>query len=175
MLAGGIGSSAVDVLAAETDDLRRHRRLTLAPSSGHRVGEMTADTQGTSSFSSGKFWASVDEQSEEEFQITSPSDVFIADAARNGFQAEDLIQAEHEIVATEKVCSASPSSVVFRCPKTRKIVNAVAKDRSLKQHGKPWKGSLPKPRISPSKTLGDAVIKKFLYETAWGPADSSIV
>jgi hypothetical protein len=135
----------------------------MAPSSGHGVGETTADTQGTRSSSFGKFWASVDEQSEEEteeeVQITSPSDVFIADAARNGFQAEDLIQAEHEIVAAEKDCYASPSSAAFRCPKTRKIVNATANDRSLKQHGKPWKGSLPKPRISLPKTLGDAVIK----------------
>jgi hypothetical protein len=42
---------------------------------------------------------------------------------------------------------------------TKKIVNAIAKDRSLKQHGKPWKGSLPKPGIFPLKTLSDAVIK----------------
>jgi hypothetical protein len=41
----------------------------------------------------------------------------------------------------------------------RKNVNAIARDRSLKHHGRPWKGSLPKPRISPPKTLGDAVIK----------------
>jgi hypothetical protein len=57
MLAGGIGSSVVDVSVADTGDLRWHRRLTMAPSSGHGVGETTADTQGTSS-SFGKFWAS---------------------------------------------------------------------------------------------------------------------
>jgi hypothetical protein len=58
---------------------------------------------------------------------------------------------------------------------TKKIVNAIAKDRSLKQHGKPWKGSLPKPGIFPLKTLSDAVIKNSYKRLARRSAGSLIV
>jgi hypothetical protein len=168
---------AADVAVADPGDFRRQRRLTMAPPAepsasadcvaGHGAEVATSSKQGMCSsdvnmvgrFSYGKFWASVNEFSEEEVQNTSPSDVLIAKAARSGFQADDLIQAGKEIVAAEEVCFASPSSAAFRCPRARKSVNAIAKDRSLKQLGKPWTGSLPKPRISPPKTLGDAVIK----------------
>jgi hypothetical protein len=40
-----------------------------------------------------------------------------------------------------------------------KIIKAIVRAKSLKHHGKPWQGSLPKSRISPSRTLGNAVIK----------------
>jgi hypothetical protein len=53
----------------------------------------------------------------------------------------------------------SPSSAKFRCPLSTKIVEAIVRERSLKHLGKPWQGPLPKPGISPPKTLGNAVVK----------------
>jgi hypothetical protein len=100
-----------------------------------------------------------DEEVEEEVMNMPTKQKFISVAARSGFQVEDLIQAEKEIAATEEVSLSSPSIAAFKCPLARKFVDAIVTDKSLKHHGRPWKGSLTKPSISPSKTLGDAVIK----------------
>jgi hypothetical protein len=70
-----------------------------------------------------------------------------------------LVTTDAELEAAEKVSCPSPSSSDFRCPLANKIVKALTRDRSLKHPMKPWSGPLPKPRISPPKTLGDAVIK----------------
>jgi hypothetical protein len=111
----------------------------------------------------GRFWAIEGDQTDEdegEEAITTPTpEEFIAAAARVGFTKENLIQVENEIESSEKVSFSSPSSSDFRCPLSSKIINAIAREISLKRYGKPWKGSLPKPRISPQKTLGDVVIK----------------
>jgi hypothetical protein len=80
-------------------------------------------------------------------------------AARIGFQVQDLIRAEDEITAAEKVSFSSPTSAGFKCQLGSKSINAIVRDKSLKHQGRPWKGSLPLPRISPPKTLGNAVIK----------------
>jgi hypothetical protein len=80
-------------------------------------------------------------------------------AARAGFSVQDLEQAEDEIAQMNKVSFNSPSSAKFRCPVSSKIIKAIIREKSLKHYGKPWQGSLPKPRISPPRTLGDAMIK----------------
>jgi hypothetical protein len=80
-------------------------------------------------------------------------------AARAGFSVQDLEQAENEIAQMNKVSFNSPSSAKFRCPVSSKIIKAIIREKSLKHYGKPWQGSLPKPRISPPRTLGDAVTK----------------
>jgi hypothetical protein len=69
----------------------------------------------------------------------------MAAATRVGFSVDELIQAEQEIQDAEKVNFSSPSSSDFRCPLSRKIVNAIEREGSLKHHMKPWKGPLPKP------------------------------
>jgi hypothetical protein len=76
----------------------------------------------------GKFWARTNDQpdEDEEEEITTPNnEEFIAAAARAGFQLEDLIQAENEIAAVEKVSLSSPSSTDFRCPLSCKIIDAM--------------------------------------------------
>jgi hypothetical protein len=70
-----------------------------------------------------------------------------------------LVQADKELEAAEKVSFLSPGSSDFWCPLANKIINAVERNNSLKHLVKPCKDPLPKPRISPPKTLGDAVIK----------------
>jgi hypothetical protein len=82
---------------------------------------------------------------------TPTKEEFIAAAARSGIQFEDLIHAENEIAAAEKVSFSSPSSAGFKCPPLASKI--------VKHHGRPWKGSLSEPRISPPKTPGDAMIK----------------
>jgi hypothetical protein len=102
----------------------------------------------------------MEEEEEGEEVITTPTtEEFIVAAAHVRFTIENLIQAEKEIESSEKVTQSSPSSPDFRCPLSSKIINAIARERSLKHYGQPWKGKLPKPRMSPSKTLGNAVIK----------------
>jgi hypothetical protein len=93
----------------------------------------------------GRFWTSLDDQSdeddEEEVMNTPTKEEFIAAAARSGIQFEDLIHADNEIVAAEKVSFSSPSSAGFKCPLASKIANTIVRDQSLKHHGRPWKGS----------------------------------
>jgi hypothetical protein len=89
----------------------------------------------------GRFWTSLDDQSdeddEEEVMNTPTKEEFIAAAARSGIQFEDLIHADNEIAAAEKVSFSSPSSAGFKCPLASKIVNTIVRDRSLKHHGRP--------------------------------------
>jgi hypothetical protein len=95
----------------------------------------------------------MEEEEEGEEVITTPTtEEFIAAAAHVRFTIENLIQAEKEIESSEKVTHSSPSSPDFRCPLSSKIINAIARERSLKHYGQPWKGKLPKPRMSPPKT-----------------------
>jgi hypothetical protein len=115
--------------------------------------------QNVSSF--GKFWAQncdlAAEDEEEELPMPMKEELIEA-AEQAGFSIQDLIQAENELEGMEKVCFSSPS-VDLRCPLSSKIVKAIIREKSLKHKGRPWQGSLPKPRISLPKTLGDAVIK----------------
>jgi hypothetical protein len=64
-----------------------------------------------------------------------------------------------DVIEVPQGCISTSSSAAFKCPMARKIVNTIARDRSLKHHGKTWKGLLPKQRICSLKSLGDAVIK----------------
>jgi hypothetical protein len=109
----------------------------------------------------GRFWANSNDQSDDdEAEVQTPMiEEFIDAAASAGYNMQDLIRAEEEIADMEKVSFPSPSSADFRCPLSTKIVKAIVRGKSLKHHGTPWQGSLPKPRISPPKTLGDAVVK----------------
>jgi hypothetical protein len=138
-------------------------------------GESSLRDQGNTraSISFGKFWVTTDDienDEDEEVAITTPTkEEIVVAAMRAGFSVEDLIQVENEIDNMEKVsCSSpsraefrcsSPSSTEFRCPLSSKIIKAIVRGKSLKHYEKPWQGSLPKPRISPPKTIGDAVIK----------------
>jgi hypothetical protein len=100
-----------------------------------------------------------DDESEEAEIITPTKEELISVAAHVGFQIEDLIHAEEEIVVAKVLSVHSPSTAKCQHPFTSKIINAIVRDRSLQHQRKPWKGALPKPRIYPPKTLGDAVIK----------------
>jgi hypothetical protein len=106
-----------------------------------------------------RFWVPLDESDDEADIATPTTEELISAASREGFTIEELVTAHAELEAAEKVSFPSPSSSNFRCPLANKIVKALTRDRSLKHQMKPWSGPLPKPRISPPKTLGDAVIK----------------
>jgi hypothetical protein len=114
----------------------------------------------------GRFWVKSDVLSEDDEgkEIATPTkEEFIEAAPHAGYDAQDLIQAENEIVDMEKVSFSSPASSYFCCPISSKIIKAIARGKSLKHNRKPWQGSLPKPRISPPRTLGDAVVVKNSY------------
>jgi hypothetical protein len=138
----------------------------LATTSSARDASSPCDpgnTRATFDLSFGKFWVTNDDpenEEDEEGVITTPTkEEIIAADARAGFFVQDLIQAENEIENMEKVSFSSPSSAEFRCPLSSRIVKAIIWKKSLKHHGRPWQGSLLKPRISPPKNLGDTVIK----------------
>jgi hypothetical protein len=102
----------------------------------------------------GKFWASSVDLADEDEELQTPTkEEIIAAAAQAGLSVQDLIQAENEIESMEKVCFSSPSSADFRCPLSSRIVKAIIREKSLKHQGRPWQGSLPKPRISPQGLL----------------------
>jgi hypothetical protein len=109
----------------------------------------------------GRFWASsFDQSDDDEEEVQTPTrEEFIGAAAITGYNMQDLIRTEEEIVNMEKVCFLTPSNAEFRCPLSAKIIKAIVRRQSLKHHGTPWQGSLPKPRISPPKILGGAVVK----------------
>jgi hypothetical protein len=72
---------------------------------------------------------------------------------------DDLIRADKELHDAEKVGFQKPTSFECRCPLATKIIKAIVRNGSLKNRVKPWQGPLPKARVSPPKTLGDALIK----------------
>jgi hypothetical protein len=72
---------------------------------------------------------------------------------------EELLLTEAELHDVGKISQSSPGSIEFRWPRATKIIGEIARGKSLKHQLKPWNGTLPKPRISPPRTLGDAVIK----------------
>jgi hypothetical protein len=72
---------------------------------------------------------------------------------------EELLLTEAELHDVGKTSQSSPGSTEFRWPRATKIIGEIARGKSLKHQLKPWNDTLPKPRISPPRTLGDAVIK----------------
>jgi hypothetical protein len=72
-----------------------------------------------------------DDESEEAEIITPTKEELISVAAHVGFQIEDLIHAEEEIVVAKVLSVHSPSSAKCQHPFTSKIINAIVRDRSL--------------------------------------------
>jgi hypothetical protein len=66
---------------------------------------------------------------------------------------------ETELQELSEVRQLSTYSLHARYPQAGRIIRAIIREKSLKHHTKPWSGPLPRPRISPPRTLGDAVIK----------------
>ncbi|CAN6371606.1 unnamed protein product [Urochloa humidicola] len=113
-----------------------------------------------------KFWAtgdsdsesSVDEEivieeeaMEDEGEITTRQ--FIAEAQAVGFSIADLQQAEKDLSSPAAV-SSSITSPGQKHSLAKRIVSAMVEN---KLKGRPWQGPLPPPRVSPPRTLGDAL------------------
>jgi hypothetical protein len=117
----------------------------------------------------GRFWAQIDESGDKEDGIlTHTGNELIIAASHEGFMIEDMNKTDDEIRAAEKVSFPSPSNSDFRCLISSKIIKAVTRDISLKHIMKPWSSPLPKPRISPPRTLGDVVIKNWCIRLRGG-------
>jgi hypothetical protein len=107
----------------------------------------------------GHFWA-LEYENDEEGEIATPTtEELVVAASRVSISIEQLIQAETELQEICEVRQVSSDSLGARCPHAGKIIRAILRGKSLKHHTKPWSGPLPRPRISPPWTLGDAVIK----------------
>ena len=90
-------------------------------------------------------------------EVWSPSTPeLIAVAAEVGFSTQDLLQAEHEL--NEGTLVSATSSSGCTPPSTKRIISALVQHRVKPT---PWRGQLPPPRVSPPRTLGDAL------EVAW--------
>jgi hypothetical protein len=61
--------------------------------------------------------------------------------------------------AVDEVSNSSPIHYAGNCPRVNSIAKISLSKGAPKNSIIPWQGRLPKPRISPPKTLGDAVIK----------------
>lgn len=85
-----------------------------------------------------RFWALG-----EESELESEDDDSIV-----SIDTPELIEAEKELNDESSVCSPRGSSLA------NKIVNKIV-DHQLA--GRPWRGKLPSPRISPPRTIGDAI------------------
>jgi hypothetical protein len=83
----------------------------------------------------------------EEDNMSTPE--FIAEAAAAGFSMKELKQAEQEL-SPSQVCSEPNNSRSL----AEKIVSVLVQ---RKLESRPWKGPLPPPRVSPPRTLGDAI------------------
>jgi hypothetical protein len=74
-----------------------------------------------------------------------------------------------ELHEEEKVSGSSPLSSDSHCPLATKIIQVMTREfHHQRTMLKPWNGPLPKKRISPPKTLGDAVIKNKFYRLRGG-------
>jgi hypothetical protein len=61
--------------------------------------------------------------------------------------------------AVDEVSNSSPILYAGNCPQVNSIAKISLSKGAPKNSIIPWQGRLPKPRISPPKTLGDAVMK----------------
>jgi hypothetical protein len=110
-----------------------------------------------------KFWAtsapsSEDEDSDEEVDEEIMAEVpgtpkLVATATTLGFSAQDLLTAEKELQATNKVYSNS-NSLKKASSLAHQIVSSLVKH---KLKAAPWIGPLHLSRVSPPQTLGDAI------------------
>lgn len=115
----------------------------------------TPHIHGVEPWQGSRFWAlGEDEESDEESKydcdvdaISSPQ--LIQEAMDAGFTVQDLEAAEKELISPNSR-SENKDSI-----STRIISNWVQRRRVIK----PWSGPLPKPRISPKQTIGDAIAK----------------
>jgi len=90
-------------------------------------------------------------------EVWSPSTPeLIAVAAEVGFSTQDLLQAEHEL--NEGTLVSATSSSGCTPPLAKRIISALVQHRVKPT---PWRGQLPPPRVSPPRTLEDAL------EVAW--------
>lgn len=97
-----------------------------------------------------KFWSQGDESedSEDEEPASPSTPDFVSRAMEAGFTADQLLRAEHALSSGNK----SPQSEdVFL---SKLILDKLI---SKKNQLDPWRGPLPKPRISPPRTLGDVL------------------
>jgi hypothetical protein len=87
-----------------------------------------------------------DETNDEEGEVTMPTiEELVVAAWCIGISIEELIQAEIELQETGEVRQVSPDSLGAHCPHAGKIIRAILRGKSLKQHTKPWSGPLPRP------------------------------
>lgn len=82
-------------------------------------------------------------------------------ADKEGFSVDDIISATDVPAISplrDKVMASTPPSVMDRSIfMARKIVSTLFEPRQPK--GKPWRGPLPNPRVSPPMTLGACLVK----------------
>ena len=93
-----------------------------------------------------------DEESEQEDDCESVSSPeFIRRAMELGFTVPELLQAENEMPSPTSQVPIVEGSIAA------KILNTMVKHASSKPARRPWRGPLPPPRVSPKRTLGDAI------------------
>jgi hypothetical protein len=72
---------------------------------------------------------------------------------------EESVRTTSPVLSPEKVSASYSFNSELRCSTPSNTIKDTTEARSLQSKVKPWISPLPKPRISPPKTLGDAVIK----------------
>ena len=99
---------------------------------------------------SSKFWAQPGDQDQSDEDETRPSTPeFIEEAAHAGFSLDQLIRAEQSLNSGK-----TPTSEDLCLSKA--IIHTMVQRKFA---GVPWQGPLPEPRVSPPRTLGDALAK----------------
>jgi hypothetical protein len=102
-----------------------------------------------------RFWATEEEDDDSEIEseedVNTSTPVLIREAVQAGFLIEQLWQAEEELASP----STPATKIKSKTSLSNKIVEVWVENRRKK--GAPWKGPLPEPRISPSRTLGDVL------------------
>lgn len=101
-----------------------------------------------------RFWAlgvesdsDADAESNSDESMSTPD--FIQQAQEVGFSFAQLIEAEEELNVSTKKAQVKEGSMA------NKIVEALVRHRT--SGIRPWRGKLPPPRVSPPRTLGDAM------------------
>lgn len=113
-----------------------------------------------------RFWA-LGEESESDSEVESVESIDTPDFIK---QAQDVGFTVPQLIAAEKELHDNTGKSPLKEGLANKIVNSMVRHKTA---GRPWRGKLPAPRVSPVRTFGDALASAKVCKKSSSPVDVS--